>query len=118
MPERQAYPPGIFEASPPNTADKLHIAQKPESVMRWIMQIVEEGQTVLDPFMGSGTTLRAAMDCGCPAIGIELDEENCEKAARRLEQMVLTPRPVKKEPAKALDMFADQVEGEEPAAVE
>lgn len=118
MPERQAYPPGIFEASPPNTADKLHIAQKPESVMRWLMQIVEEGQTVLDPFMGSGTTLRAAMDCGCPAIGIELDEENCEKAARRLEQMVLTPRPVKREPAKALDMFADQVEGEEPAAVE
>lgn len=45
---------------------------------------------VLDPFAGTGTTLRAAADVGVKAIGIEISERYCEIAARRLSQQVMT----------------------------
>lgn len=67
-----------------------HPTPKPLSLMRkWVNDFSDAGETILDPFMGSGTTLRAAKDLGRQAIGIEICEAYCEIAARRLQQEVL-----------------------------
>jgi site-specific DNA-methyltransferase (adenine-specific) len=67
-----------------------HPAPRPLDTMRHIVACAAgDGETVIDPFMGSGTTLRAAKDLGRRAIGIELNERYCEIAADRLRQEVL-----------------------------
>lgn len=68
----------------------VHPTQKPTSLMRFLIERSSQtGEVVLDPFMGSGTTLRAAKDLGRRAIGIELEERYCEIAVKRLAQAVL-----------------------------
>jgi site-specific DNA-methyltransferase (adenine-specific) len=66
-----------------------HPTQKPLSLMSWCIRQAGSIGPVLDPFMGSGTTLRAAKDLGLLATGIEMEERYCEIAARRLSQEVL-----------------------------
>ncbi len=77
----------MFVSAP--VRDKEHIAQKPDAVLAWILEIVPPGALVVDPFMGSGTTLRAAALRGFDAIGIDSDERYCEIAARSLSQGAL-----------------------------
>ena len=67
-----------------------HPTQKPVELMRHMIESMSrKDDIILDPFLGSGTTLRAAVDLGRRAVGIEIDEEYCEIAARRLAQEVL-----------------------------
>jgi DNA modification methylase len=69
---------------------KRHPCPKPLPVMAWLVGLfVPDGGTVLDPFAGTGTTLRAAKDAGFRAVGIELNERYAAAAVKRLEQGVL-----------------------------
>jgi len=73
---------------PPST--NLHPCAKP--INAWKNLILAgslDGETIMDPFMGSGTTLRAAKDLRRKAIGIEIEEKYCEIAVNRLAQGVL-----------------------------
>ncbi len=65
-----------------------HPTQKNVKLMQKLIHLSEE-TSILDPFMGVGTTLRAAKDLGRKAIGIEIDESYCEIAAQRMAQEVL-----------------------------
>jgi DNA modification methylase len=68
---------------------RLHPTQKPLVLMEWIIgRYTEPEDVILDPFMGSATTLVAAKKCGHSAIGIEIEEKYCEIAAKRLSQEV------------------------------
>lgn len=77
-----------FQKVIPQNGD--HPTPKPEALMR---QLIEDNcnleDLILDPFMGAGTTLRAAKDLNRKAIGIEIEEKYCEIAVKRLRQEVL-----------------------------
>ena len=68
---------------------RLHPTQKPIQLFLWCLEQAKNAETILDPFMGAGTTLRAAKDLGRRAIGIETEEKYCEIAVKRLAQGVL-----------------------------
>lgn len=69
---------------------RFHPNQKPVGLHKIILdKYSTKGQTILDSFMGSGTTLVAAKELGRKAVGIEIEEKYCEIAVRRLAQEVL-----------------------------
>lgn len=81
-----------YKRVPPTSL--LHPTEKPIGLLQELIRH-HQCETVLDPFMGSGTTLRAAKDLGHHAIGIEIEERYCEIAANRLAQEVF---PTKETP--------------------
>ncbi len=65
----------------------LHPTQKPIALMKWCIEMfTQEGDTILDPFMGSGTTGVACVQTGRNFIGIEIDEGYFNIAKKRIEQ--------------------------------
>lgn len=78
----------IISCSPPYL--RSHPNEKPEQLIEQFIRVhTRPGDTVLDPFMGSGTTLAVAQRLGRRAIGIELDKKYCRIAVRRLEAAAL-----------------------------
>ena len=84
---------------------RWHPTQKPLVLMSWCISLAGDAPTILDPFMGSGTTLLAAKQLGRRAIGIEIEERYCEIAAGRLGNM---------HPAKDDEPLLAMMQAEEP----
>ena len=79
---------------------KLHPTQKPIALMEWCLCFLSNTDAVLDPYMGSGTTLVACAKLGRKGTGIELDPEYFEIACKRVEEAyrqgdMFTPSPEK-----------------------
>jgi len=75
-------------AAGPASIGKVHPAQKPLGLMMWCLSLTS-CTSVVDPFMGSGSTLLAAKELGKRCVGIEREEKYCEIASRRLSQEVM-----------------------------
>ena len=85
----QVFPyPVIYPGLTGCTEANGHPTQKPIRLMERLITLRKGSGTVLDPFMGSGTTLVAARLLGRPAIGIDIDERWCEVAAGRFAQAI------------------------------
>lgn len=95
-----AYDTGNYRYPIENNGKRLHPTQKPLELMKdLIKKHSNEGDVVLDPFMGSGTTGVAALSCNRRFTGIEIDEHYHNVAKNRIENMVKVARkPLKREP--------------------
>ncbi len=70
---------------------KQHPTQKPVALMEWCLGFLPNAETILDPFMGSGTTLVACAKMGRKGIGIELDPDYFDIACKRVEEAYRQP---------------------------
>jgi DNA modification methylase len=84
----------------PRRDGNLHPTQKPVEVMQWTLGFIK-GETILDPFMGSGTTGVACAKLGRKFIGIEIDEGYFDIACRRIEAAYKQPDLFIEKPAPA-----------------
>lgn len=95
---------GMLQQDMQNKEERLHPTQKPIAVMSWCIEQAGNPQTVLDPFMGSGTTGVACAQMGRNFIGIEREPKYFDIACKRIEQayaqgQMFAPEPVKQEQA-------------------
>lgn len=79
------YGKGVFRHSSPHMEDRQHTTQKPVALMEEIVAITEEDATVLDPFMGSGTTGVACANLGRSFIGFEIEKVYFDIACERID---------------------------------
>jgi site-specific DNA-methyltransferase (adenine-specific)/modification methylase len=91
-----------------------HPTQKPVGVIEWCLGFVPNAQTILDPFMGSGTTGVACARLGRRFIGIEIEPRYFDIACRRIENAykqadLFVEQPIPEDPAEARlrDLFAE-----------
>jgi len=80
--------------------ERYHPTQKPLEVMKWVIELCPKADTILDPFMGSGTTGVAAIQLGRKFIGIEREPKYFDIACQRIEQAVAQGQLFTPEPAK------------------
>ena len=83
---------GMLQQDMANKEDRVHPTQKPLAVMSWCIDQAGNPETILDPFMGSGTTGVAAIQMGRKFIGIEREPKYFDIACKRIEQAVSQPR--------------------------
>ena len=86
----------------------IHPTQKPVAVMAWCMGFLPDAETILDPFMGSGTTGVAAIKLGRKFVGIEIEPKYFDIACRRVEEAWKQPRlfeEPKRKPEPAPNLF-------------
>ena len=83
---------GICQADRRDKGIRYHPTQKPRALMDWCLTLLSDARVILDPYMGSGTTLVACSDAHRAGIGIEIDPEYFDIACRRVEAAVAAPR--------------------------
>lgn len=80
--------------------ERYHPTQKPLEVMKWMIELCPKAETILDPFMGSGTTGVAAIQLGRKFIGIEREPKYFDIACKRIEQAAAQGKLFAQEPVK------------------
>lgn len=91
----------VFDLSP-SGLEKEHPTQKPLALMLWCLSYLPKAKTILDPYMGTGTTGVAAIQLGREFVGIERERKYFEIACRRIDQATREPRLDLKPPAKQI----------------
>jgi len=82
--------------------ERYHPTQKPLEVMKWVITLCPKSETILDPFMGSGTTGVAAIQLGRKFIGIEREPKYFDIACKRIEQATAQGKLFEPEPIKQM----------------
>jgi len=97
------YHDGVFAIQAPSSSERFHSTQKPVELLLQLVPVAPRpGQTILDPFMGSGTTGVACARLGRKFIGIEIEPRYfdiaCKRIKREYDQLALFPREEKRNP--------------------